>query len=146
MTIENTPSDFEIHEKRRDRSERLRYLGEVVEISIIMRNYYDGMEADDVQKVRDAFHENYFGDKINRKERLIIIQQQESTVRRFAARYNPGSGENALATQFRRLTLISRVVKAGLAEGNVAVDAVDFFMGNLCLNTQNLSFSRIQKK
>lgn len=134
MTIEISPETqqkfdfFKKHETRRQEKRQIAKMGSLwaaTRASILLLN---GCSAEDCIKSRIDFEKKYYSS--NRKGRITLIKQTNDICDSIWPKSKPNYEGNSYAYQARALTLLSKIITAGITEGDEAVMVTGLLMGS----------------
>jgi hypothetical protein len=119
---------FTTHEARRHESRRIADLGPLWASTRASINYLQGCPIEDCLKSKTDFVKCY--NKLSRKERIATIEETNKLCKKISSYINPNCTETNLAHQARSLTVLSKIITAGLTEDYEAVMVTDLLMGS----------------
>lgn len=115
------------HERRRLDSIEIAQLGPLVAATTAFTDYKFGVPVEGCIRERDRALTHF--ENCPRGQRISMIIGLQYRSMRLAKIMSPGCDETESARISRRFTLIQQIIRAGIAEGSVAVQAVDLVMG-----------------
>lgn len=114
--------------RRRQEVEEINSWGEPMAVAAAMAAYLISHRDPEIYvAARDKILEEFRQSTRNRKIQMIVNTRDFCQENR--SLMSPGVAVSSLALATRRLDLLSKMIKAGFAEGDAAVRAVDYILG-----------------
>lgn len=131
---------------RIEESQKIRYLGQVAAASAALRLLHCATSLEEALHTKTQIEELFDNSASCRKDLIRVLDNEEQICRSMNEVLNPAYKESNLAFQLRRLTLIGKVAKNQIAEGEIAVQAVDLFLGCVGFNLNSMDLVKNRKK
>lgn len=128
----------ESNKRRTDEVAIVRSWGDVIGTVVATRDLLLGAPLHDVLRLKDDIKTRFDSKETGRKELIKIAQDAQNVCLALFDLTCPNSRESTIAFETKKLTLLSKMIKNGIAEGKVAVEATDFLMGSYNLGLDQM--------